>query len=465
MIPFLTDLPSLNSSMPATTLLPQPGAPAAGAGSDFALLLGDALPPSAPLAPAPLPETAFAPDAGESASPLPRMALPGGTILPPAGKSLPSELPAASPPLPRKETAGDPPATVPDVTPFAAPPGARLPQAENAAPLLVVTVPEGSGAPDPASATRISAGDEPLVAASPVPPSQGMEQAIVPALAMLSPPPPLAPPPVISPVTSPLIPAQLVLPVKAAPQPPSRTAAAPLHPEVTSVLHEAPASVPALVAEMASGAGDDLGSTAAAPSAPAQAAGAPPQAASPLTPATPAPALQPAPAPDRADHRGALAAPQLESTIAQVGELREALRAARPEMTLHHAEFGFVSLRLEAAGAEGWRAVLASRDPGFVPAIQTALAERALAVAASAEADPSGAQTGGGQHGAGDQRYGASPNGGQGPSQPYSSQSGPRDGEAAPDHRRPSTAAALAERAEEQEAAGSPASRTGGLFA
>lgn len=456
MIPFLTDLPSLNSSMPATTLLPQSGGPVAGAGSDFALLLGDALPPSAPLAPAPLPETAFAPDPGGSALPLPRMALPGGTILPPAGKSLPSELPAASPPLPRNEAAGDPPATVPDVTPIAAPPGARLPQAENAAPLLVVTVPEGSGAPDPASATRIAAGDEPLVAASPVPPSQGVEQAIVPALAMLSPPPPLALPPALPP--------PLVLPAKAAPQALRGTAAAPMPPEVTSTLHEAPASVPALPAELASGAGDDLGSTAATPS-PAQAAGAPPQAASPLTPATPAPALQPAPAPDRADHRGALAAPQLESTIAQVGELREALRAARPEMTLHHAEFGFVSLRLEAAGAEGWRAVLASRDPGFVPAIQTALAERALALAASAEADPSGAQTGGGQNGAGDQRYGASPNGGQGPSQPYSSQSGPRDGEAAPDHRRPSTAAALAERAEEQEAAGSPASRTGGLFA
>lgn len=459
MIPFLTDLPSLNSSMPATTLLPQSGGPVAGAGSDFALLLGDALPPSAPLAPAPLPETAFAPDAGESASPLPRMALPGGTILPLAGKSLPPELPEAALPLPRNEAAGDPPATVPDVTPFAAPPGARLPQAENAAPLLVVTVPEGSDAPYPASATRIAAGDEPLVAASPVPPSQGVEQAIVPALAMLSPPPPLAPLPVTPPAMPPL-----ALPVTAAAQPPRRTAAAPMPPEMTSALQEVPASVSALAAEMAPGAGDDLGSTAAAPSAPAQAGGAPPTIASPLIPATPASALQPAPAPDRTDHR-ALAAPQLESTIAQVGELREALRAARPEMTLHHAEFGFVSLRLEAAGAEGWRAVLASRDPGFVPAIQTALAERALAVAASAEADPSGAQTGGGQNGAGDQRYGASPNGGQGQSQPYSSQSGPRDGEAAPDHRRPSTAAALAERAEEQEAAGSPASRTGGLFA
>jgi hypothetical protein len=36
-----------------------------------------------------------------------------------------------------------------------------------------------------------------------------------------------------------------------------------------------------------------------------------------------------------------------------VGEIREALRAARPEMTVRHADFGFVSLRLEATGTEG----------------------------------------------------------------------------------------------------------------
>jgi len=168
-------------------------------------------------------------------------------------------------------------------------------------------------------------------------------------------------------------------------------------------------------------------------------------------------------------------APQMESSIAQVETLREAARTGRPELTLRHAEFGAVSLRLEAAGTEGWRAVLASRDPGFVPAIQAALADRAVAAAASASTDSgafSGQNTGQssgqntGQNGTSDQRYAASPNGGQAGSQPYLGHSAHRDGEAAPDHRRPSTAAALAARAEEgEEAAGSPARQTRGMFA
>lgn len=157
--------------------------------------------------------------------------------------------------------------------------------------------------------------------------------------------------------------------------------------------------------------------------------------------------------------------PQIESTIAQVGELREALRAARPEMTLRHAEFGFVSVRLEAtATPDTWRAVMASRDPGFVPAIQAALADRAVTALSAAPDSGGSGGFGAGQNGTGDQRYGASPNGGQGGSQPYLGHSGQRDGEAAPDHRRPSTAAALAARAED-EAPGSPAPRAGGLFA
>lgn len=149
--------------------------------------------------------------------------------------------------------------------------------------------------------------------------------------------------------------------------------------------------------------------------------------------------------------------PQQEQTIAQVSDLREALRAARPAMTVHHAEFGFVSMRLEQAAPEQWRAVLAARDPGFVPAVQAALADRVIAAAADSAAP---------QNGTSDQRYGASPNGGQGGHSPHLSHSGTRDGEAAPDHRRPSTAAALAARAEaEDEGAGSRAATPGGLFA
>lgn len=114
--------------------------------------------------------------------------------------------------------------------------------------------------------------------------------------------------------------------------------------------------------------------------------------------------------------------PQLEQTITAVGDLREAMRAARPQMTLPHAEFGAVSLRLEATGAQDWRVVLASRDPGFVPAIQAALGERA--VAAAAETSLAG---NGGQSGSGEPRYGSSLGSGQGGSQPYSGQSHSRD--------------------------------------
>jgi hypothetical protein len=105
--------------------------------------------------------------------------------------------------------------------------------------------------------------------------------------------------------------------------------------------------------------------------------------------------------------------------------------------------------------------VLASRDPGFVPAIQAALETRTIA--ASGETATSFA----GQQGTSqNDRYGASPNGGQGSSQPYLGQSGQRDGEAAPDHRRPSTAAALAARGEgEAEDAAAFVPGSGGLFA
>lgn len=181
--------------------------------------------------------------------------------------------------------------------------------------------------------------------------------------------------------------------------------------------------------------------------------------------AAPTPAASPPPAERASEQRGL--GSQIESAIAQVGTLREALRSASPAMTVQHAEFGAVSVRLEQAAPDQWRAVLASRDPGFVPAIQAALETRAVA----ATGEPSGNLThhhGASQNGAGDHRYGASPNGGQGSSQPYLGQSGSRDGEAAPDHRRPTTAAALAGRsaeAEEASAAGSANRTQGGLFA
>lgn len=231
----------------------------------------------------------------------------------------------------------------------------------------------------------------------------------------------------------------------------------------------APAPAPALGAEPA------LGSASGASALPESADFAPVSSAAPsAAPLSPslAPAHSPLAAtalPDRpADPRGvspAPAGPQIESAIAQVGDIREALRNARPAMTLNHAEFGAVSLRLEPAAPDQWRAVLASRDPGFVPAIQAALETRAIAAAAETSANFAG-QSGAHQNGTSDQRYGSSPNGGQGSPQPYLGQSGQRDGEAAPDHRRPSTAAALAARG--ASGADDPAALardTGGLFA
>lgn len=221
----------------------------------------------------------------------------------------------------------------------------------------------------------------------------------------------------------------------------------------------APASALATAALLAAD-GTDLaaaGSSAAANTAPVTATSpvALPPASAPAAPLAAPLAERPA------DTRPSEARPQLESTIAQVGDIREALRAARPAMTLQHAEFGMVSLRLEQAAPDQWRAVLASRDPGFVPAVQAALETRTIAASGETATGFAG-QQGASQN----DRYGASPNGGQGSSQPYLGQSGQRDGEAAPDHRRPSTAAALAARGEgEAEDVAAFAPGSGGLFA
>ncbi|MFN7158383.1 MAG: hypothetical protein ACK4MR_06780, partial [Erythrobacter cryptus] len=130
----------------------------------------------------------------------------------------------------------------------------------------------------------------------------------------------------------------------------------------------------------------------------------------------------------------------------------------RPELTLRHNEFGAVALRIEAALPDGWRAVLASHDPAFVPAVQAALAERtpgAGAAAAAASADP--ASSGGDAP-----RYGSSLGSGQGGSQPYSGQSQGREGH--PGRvRAASTATLIAARAE---GTGAPdAQAGGGIFA
>ena len=123
-------------------------------------------------------------------------------------------------------------------------------------------------------------------------------------------------------------------------------------------------------------------------------------------------------------------AAQVESAVQQIAVAREAGRGVRPEMLLRHGEFGLVNVRIEAAGGE-LRAHLSSRDPGFVPAIQSALAERMVSPALessssnlSRNSDQAGSQTphsgftGGNGH-ASDPRYGSSTGSGQGSSQPY----------------------------------------------
>lgn len=89
----------------------------------------------------------------------------------------------------------------------------------------------------------------------------------------------------------------------------------------------------------------------------------------------------PAPAPDvprqtASSGSGAAPAPahhQIELLIDNLAQARETGRSARGELLLRHAEFGSVTIQID--GAQGdLRATLASRDPGFAPAAQAALA-------------------------------------------------------------------------------------------
>ncbi len=153
-------------------------------------------------------------------------------------------------------------------------------------------------------------------------------------------------------------------------------------------------------------------------------------------PAPAAPAFQPSPgtlSPTSEIRAEARVIPQIEQAIDALTDAREAGRTTRPEVLLRHGEFGLVSMRLDAAGGD-LRATLASRDPGFVPAIQAALGERA--VAASSETATShnqqrgqeqgqnsgNSQTFSGNTGGFGQNYGSSPGSSQGSPQPRMAQ-------------------------------------------
>ena len=458
MIPFLLEMPAGIASAPAPSGAALPSSAPEGSGLDFAGLLGAALPQIAPrTTPQPAvsggPAPAFLPDAGAPPPALPAAppaTLPPGKNMPEPGAILPPPVtlhgPGQSALLPPSVGTGRPLAPSHDLpeAPVAAPQPQPAAMPDSAAPV----VPEGEAA-EPAPSEPLTAPED--------------------AAAILPDPPVALPVPPI--------------PVALMPAPPAPPAPAPPAPAPGSDARQSARLPRGLIVQPAGGDTAPMPARVTLPLAPAEDADAPqaaalsPLPAQPLPPASPSPEAQPpalaapppalaTPAPDRIEAPRA-PAPQQEAAIAQVSDLREALRSVRPEMTLRHAEFGFVSLRLEAAGPQDWRAVLASRDPGFVPAIQSALADRAVAAAsASADSGQFMGQNGAGQNGTSDQRYGASPNGGQAGLSPYLGQSGGRDGEAAPDHRRPSTAAAMAARAEDgEEASGSPARQTGGMFA
>lgn len=76
---------------------------------------------------------------------------------------------------------------------------------------------------------------------------------------------------------------------------------------------------------------------------------------------------------------------QLETLLDSLVQARESGRAARGEIVLRHAEFGAIAVRLDQHEGD-LLARISSRDPGFAPAAQAALAERpSQGVAASAD--------------------------------------------------------------------------------
>jgi hypothetical protein len=460
MIPTLSE-PLFPPGAPAPGLPTQPGAALRGGGGgeapDFAGLLSAAIPEAVPQPPASL---AALPGAAEHVGgPL---ALPGGTILPDIGTGLPHKPGGVVPVIPLpfagkgaglSDTVPEAASEVPtddlaDPLPSAAPDGAAP-----------VTAPPVADAPAPAAS---QAGEAELDDESPPPTGDLAAHEPFASVVADTAPVPAAIAALIPVVQPGLAPATTGRDTAIAPRAAVRSpAGTPVGavlaglPQVnpTADLPFDPAPAPAAGADPA----PDLLALEAEPAA-APASQPAPAPASAQVPA--APALVPsAPIAERAEPRAP--AVNQESAIAAVGEIREALRAARPELTLRHADFGFVSLRVESTGAEGWRAVLASRDPGFVPAIQTALAERAVAAASDT------ASTNTGQNGTSDQRYGASPNGRQGSSQPYlgHSHSSEQGGSAHPhSQRQPSTTDAVAGRAGAAEAE-RPDPKQRGVFA
>jgi hypothetical protein len=470
MIPMLPDLAAPAAApAPSLRLPPANGAEDAGGAGGFAELLEAAeWSEDGSAAPSPGAEAGAGLLASSSASAAPEATLPTpGKALPLVGAGLPDARGRDLAVRPGRAAAGEPPVAVPVQT--AAPPPATLPVVPPPTPAYRVPDAEtAAGDADPDTEQGRESGSLPPAAQVPAQP----------ALVVPAPMPPAAPP-----LDPPAAAAAGLRVLRHPAAPPAQAEVAALPAPVRLPRARGAASlVEAAAAAVGPGA---TPASAAPPPAPPAAAPVPPGPAGALPPsalhtqAAPAASLLPAPsavplAPNPVapaplfDSAAPVApAPQLERTIAEVGALREALRSVHPEMTMRHAEFGLVAVRIEPASADQWRAVLASRDPGFIPAIQAALAERALAVAGEGAASGNPG-AGAGANGASEQRYGTSPGGGQGSSQPYLGQSQGRSEGGSPhpqSQRQPTTTAAVAIRAGEAEAGRGDLRDPGGVFA
>ena len=466
------------------------GDPPAAKGTDFAEVLSASLAPQADLqgvesvpsplaAPAPVPVVpdptgtaevgVAAPIASPKASPVPAVALRGGTVLPPVlplaapvGEKLPlgsdDTAPAAALPERSVDRALDP--DVPSDPARAVAPVRTGPfSARPSAPVDASAAPETGGQTDQPAAVPAGAQAIPLLPPS-LPPPTGMA-APAPADIPVSAPTASA---ALSPV---LTPAPATTAIAAAPGPGAPVigsgdaapviALAPVAaPATAPLLAEIIAAVPgplmpAAPSIIAAAAGKSRASADPLPDPAVSSAPAPtpsPALASPSSAAAPVPvfASSPAMVSEAGAAQGAATQPgtgavDFDSAVEQLATYREAARSARPELTLRHGEFGAVHVRLEASASAGdWRAILSSRDPAFVPAVQTALAASSTGEGTaqqgshygSRNADP-GAGGAGGQ-GSGQSPYGSSPGSGQGSSQPYSGQGSGQPRRAEPTH-------------------------------
>lgn len=413
MIPALPELPldaaALRPALPAVSGAGGTGAPGfAGLLDASRALLGVAMDGAPPDGPAPMRPPGLVP-------------APRGTDLPPVGTTLPPIETIMPPALASAvRIAPEPLPTMAVIAP--------LPALSDASP---IAPPADAPSPDAPQPDQVISGLDAFPQTEDTAPTEGQMAGS----AMLQQPP--APPPASAP--SPNLPVTMAIPVAFGGPPAARNAAHPNPAGETILPDDGDAFVPLPVAVpprsvRASGKAE-LRQEVAAPGT----LFAPVAATPPATPLVGHAVANPDAGSAMANPVTAPAQPSpttaMETTLDKLAGLRDAARSARPEVMLRHGEFGVVNVRIDATTPGDWRATLTSRDPGFVPAVQAALAERAIA--ASDASSGAGANTGsqsGSQHSgrggeaatgqnAGSQaNYGSSPGSGQGSQQPYLAQ-------------------------------------------